>query len=725
MAKIFGQLEKAQLENTTSDTGSLPKGTATYRTDLNLPKVSNGTTMKTLVDTDTSQALTNKSLDSTNTLASPVTTGAVQLQEIATPATPASGNGKIYFKSDGFLYQLNDDGTESKVGSGGGGINYITNPDAESNANDWTLYDSTAVPTTLTGGTATALWERSTSSPLRGAASFLFTAGGEGNGVATVITPASADIKAGAVQVISLEYSVTGTIAEGDYQIWVEDIANAVMIQPAGYKIPSAVSGGAYKLQPVTFQLPTNGTTFRVAIHQAVASPGGNLKVDSISVGPQTRSYGPPVTDWVSYTPTIGGLSGFSTTPYGYWRRVGDTAEYVVGWVKNGSAGVSGSFISIDLYPGHVVDTNKIRSNGNVQQVGTASAFGVFVANFEDTINVEYGTTTSVYLSRTGTANLALGNQHLANGTIGMKFSVPILGWSSSVEVSSSTDTRVIAAIATGAPQTSYTANTPIVWPTILKDTNGSYSTSTGQYTASTPGFYWVAAQINTNASGANRLKAYVNGSVYNYMGAQTSPGADIFGASLVYAEAGQTIDVRYNGTWSAVGAESSLSISRLSGPSQIAASETVAALYRSSATSSIGNALSTAMDFPTKVYDTHGAVSNAGAGNQTVLASGWKFTAPVSGKYRVACTLRIAAAVLSTSQQFSLSFFSQGVEYAMVGTAWGTGGSNAYTVNGSTTIDLLAGQTIQSVSYQNSGGAVTLFGLATFNHIAIERVGN
>lgn len=115
MAKIYSQLEKAQLENTTSDTASLPKGMATYRTDLNLAKVSNGTTMKTLVDTDTSQALTNKTLDGTNTLSSPVVTGALQLQEIATPSTPSSGNGKTYFKSDGELYKLNDSGTETKV----------------------------------------------------------------------------------------------------------------------------------------------------------------------------------------------------------------------------------------------------------------------------------------------------------------------------------------------------------------------------------------------------------------------------------------------------------------------------------------------------------------------------------------------------------------------------------------------------------------------------------
>lgn len=51
MAKIYGQLEKAQAENTTSDTGSLPKGMLTYRTDTNILKVSNGTAMQSIFDT--------------------------------------------------------------------------------------------------------------------------------------------------------------------------------------------------------------------------------------------------------------------------------------------------------------------------------------------------------------------------------------------------------------------------------------------------------------------------------------------------------------------------------------------------------------------------------------------------------------------------------------------------------------------------------------------------
>lgn len=43
------------------------------------------------------------------------------MQQIATPATPASNTIKIYQKSDDKLYMLNDAGTETELGGGGGG----------------------------------------------------------------------------------------------------------------------------------------------------------------------------------------------------------------------------------------------------------------------------------------------------------------------------------------------------------------------------------------------------------------------------------------------------------------------------------------------------------------------------------------------------------------------------------------------------------------------------
>lgn len=48
-----------------------------------------------------------------------LSSGAVFVPELAAPATPASGQGVLYEKSDGKLYFKNDDGTENDLTSGG------------------------------------------------------------------------------------------------------------------------------------------------------------------------------------------------------------------------------------------------------------------------------------------------------------------------------------------------------------------------------------------------------------------------------------------------------------------------------------------------------------------------------------------------------------------------------------------------------------------------------
>ena len=46
----------------------------------------------------------------------------IDVKEISAPATPDSGFGTIYAKTDGKLYFKNDGGTETELTAGGGGI---------------------------------------------------------------------------------------------------------------------------------------------------------------------------------------------------------------------------------------------------------------------------------------------------------------------------------------------------------------------------------------------------------------------------------------------------------------------------------------------------------------------------------------------------------------------------------------------------------------------------
>lgn len=92
------------------DTRALDSDLSTHISDT----TTHGTTGD-IVGTSDTQTLSNKTFSDAPILA-----------EIATPATPSSGFGKIYFKSDGKAYSLDSSGLETELGGGGSGSGRIT-----------------------------------------------------------------------------------------------------------------------------------------------------------------------------------------------------------------------------------------------------------------------------------------------------------------------------------------------------------------------------------------------------------------------------------------------------------------------------------------------------------------------------------------------------------------------------------------------------------------------
>jgi microcystin-dependent protein len=147
MAKIYGQLERAQIEGLTSDpTGiNLVVGRLWYRTDTLRYKVYDGTATQEFVDLILAQTLQNKILESAQ-LNTPTIQGDTTINELgSTPANPAAGNHKLYYKNDGKLYTLDSAGNEVEVGSGGGGggKNYIddTSANIDNTVGSWLTDD--------------------------------------------------------------------------------------------------------------------------------------------------------------------------------------------------------------------------------------------------------------------------------------------------------------------------------------------------------------------------------------------------------------------------------------------------------------------------------------------------------------------------------------------------------------------------------------------------------
>jgi hypothetical protein len=205
-----------------------------------------------------------------------------------------------------------------------------------------------------------------------------------------------------------------------------------------------------------------------------------------------------------------------------------------------------------------------------------------------------------------------------------------------------------------GAAQSiSASTNTKVVFNTILFDSNGAFDKTTNyRYTIPVSGYYSIFGSIPTTApASATTLNVflYKNGSqskqtfIYMPTGIVTACNynfQDSYNAGdyiEIYVLASQAFTI-YTG--SAVYGGAQLNIHKLSGPAVIAATETIGARYTNTTGSAVANT-ETVLDFPTKDYDSHSAVTTGAS---------FKFTAPISGLYEVSVNCLTAASATASS---------------------------------------------------------------------------
>lgn len=730
--KVFGQLEKAQLENTTSDTASLPKGTATYRTDLNLPKVSDGTTMKTLVDTDTAQTLSNKTMDSTTVLQSPSVTGALQLQEIATPATPTSGNGKIYFKSDGKLYQLNDDGTETEVGSGGSaGIQYIGNGDAESNTTGYVTYaDAAATPVDGTGGSPTATWTRTTSSPLLGVASFLYTPGALGDGASydfTIDAALQAQVLEG-----TFYYQITtpASYTKGDITLWIYDVTNAQLIQPSVYQLDKVIGPAQHRFE---FQTASNSTSYRLLVHQATSATGyASVKMDAISVSPSKVVNGSITTEWKEYSLTIGATTTPPTKPSGIttdfatWRRVGDSLEFHYEYKQSNTTGANnGSGVYLFPLPaGLSIDTTKAKVSTVAGEavIGQASIGSPFL---RDAAVQAYNTTNLALVFENGGTSFAFmdSTQALfttsATQSFSMNVTVPIVGWGATAILGQDADTRVVGFSANGATATVTGTASNVSWVNISKDSHGGFD-GVDDYVVPVSGWYDIYSQLRVDGTYSVNQVATIT---IRKNGTTVAVGQDRAGGAVTslipnvklndYFLAGDSIRILVDSgattpSISATAAFNLFSVQRASGPAQVAASEHVSCKYDTSVTAATTGAT---IVYTNKVWDTHSAFNN----------STGIFTCPAPGKYTVRAGFIGGSHAAAATDSVTLNLNKNGTNaYIMQRMQWQASVSLVAMVYGSAAHLCNAGDTLRVTVSNSFGGTINGSGTSSGNYIEI-----
>jgi len=502
--------------------------------------------------------------------------------------------------------------------------NYISTGDAEASGSPlqgWVAYANTAqaTPVNGTGGTPTVTFATSTDSSLVGAQNFLFTktaVNSQGQGFSYPFT-----IDAGYQSKplsVSLLYSVaSGTYADGDMTVWLYDVTNGVLIQPSGSTIQNVLGAATKKLE---FQTNSNSTSYRLIFHVASTSAlAYSLRFDNFSVAPNTTTSGAVITDWVAYTPTITGF-GTPTSVDVKSRRVGGSLE-VQGRFTSGTPTAVQAAVTLGYggVNGGLTTSSSIDSAGQVLGTG---AFGQATPTQVTVIAVPSSSTVGfgAQSSTTAGTNFANGSALSASGnTFEFFFSVAIQGWGTSQVLSSDTATNVVAAIYNTSGSVTLTGGSPINFATLTQDTNGAVTVGASwKFTAPVPGFYQVDTTLSTTSVSCG-LDLYKNGSLFKRFGwiNNTTYGGN---GTLVYLNAGEYIDLR-PGTSGTLATDNlqSISIFRLSGPAQIAASEKVVAVVTGTPATWAANGI---VIFPTVQKDSHGGYS-ASTGRYTVGTPG------------------------------------------------------------------------------------------------------
>ena len=617
--------------------------------------------------------------------------------------------------------------------------NYIANGAAASNTSGWATYSDAAsnIPVDGTGGTATGLtFSRSTSNPLSLEASFTMVQANstnlQGKGVSYDFTINSAD--QAKVLNISFTYNASSTFiasngttpplndgttstnaGNSDVEVFMYDVTNAVLI-PVSPQVLVANGSNNFVFNG-QFQTSSNSTSYRLIFHVATTSAnatGWTLKFDDVMVSTQRQVQGPAVSDWVSYTPTLGAGFGTTTGVSFFYKREADNL-IVKGSFTTGT--VAASLGTISLPSGLSIDSSKVTINN------TTAANGQQIGNYDAVAASTYGpivtaTGTSTSLVYTG-ANIGVNNNLTPTNAsspfsnsqlISVNFIVPIAGWSSNTVMSNDADTRVCTArykIA-GAGVTSSTTQ-PINFATLDYDTHSAVTTgSSWKFTAPISGYYNVVASL-ASTSGTPNVQLYKNGTVYSVMGPANS-GNYNNSSSQIFLVAGDYIDLRFSSSLTVDSNTTQfVAISRISGPSTIGAADFIkASYYVSNATTTPGS--STQLNFDTKIFDSNSAVT---------VGSSWKFTAPSSGLYEVSGVVQYSTG--GSGGAFYL--YKNGSSLFYASGLYGTTSGTNVVVNIKLNIQLLAGDYID---LRPTNGATFVGGTGPYNsYINIVRLGN
>ena len=491
-------------------------------------------------------------------------------------------------------------------------------------------------------------------------------------------------------------------------------------VQPVNFVLDGS---GVYE---GTFQPTAGESNYSLVLYVTDDSTANDwtLSVDNVQVGPQEKIYGPVVTEWKRQDDLL------TTTWDTYfdvkeisWRRVGDNLEAVV-YTHLDDGAATGNY-DLQMPSGLNIDTDKLTSAETASSLWGAITQAAGNRDYDVHGSVLTATTIRLRADQSGGRNISATYPiDWASGDyVNYRFSVPIQGWGGTTLLSSEAAGRVVAARFTDASGQAVTDTNTISWNTVAFDTHAGFD-GTDTWTVPVSGYYAVTVNMGSNsvaASLGNYFSAYVykNASIAGQAGAAdfcANTGARSYqsgGSVTMYAAAGDTISARFSENIPAVNLQSNanlnfMEIKRIEGPQSIAASEVVAAKYRSDAGASYTNGQT--IVYEDRIKDTHNAYNT----------STGVYTCPVSGWYHIAANSLDPAFGGPNSARMGLEKDTTLIDRGPILSAPTTG---SYSISIATSEYCEAGGQFEIIVEHNETNW-TQVTTASWNNLAIHRIG-